>query len=107
MALTDKDYRQLIETTLAHWLDVLDATGAFDELDYADGVLQAETEDGRTFILNRHVPLKQAWLSSPVSGAHHYAYDEARAGWFSTRGGEALEDRLRADLAAVGIAITL
>ncbi|PWR21780.1 frataxin family protein [Zavarzinia compransoris] len=105
MALDDKDYRRQLEACLGHWLDVLEATGAFDELDLADGVLQAETEDGKVFILNRHLPLKQVWLSSPVSGAHHYAFDEGRGGWFSTRGGEALADRLRADLGQIGIGI--
>lgn len=105
MAMDEKQYRDLVEACLNHWLDVLEASAGFDELDLADGVLQAETEDGKTFILNRHVPLRQVWLSSPVSGAHHYAFDEAAGTWHSTRGGEALSDRLSADLATLGILI--
>lgn len=105
MALDDKTYRTLVEECLGYWLDIFEESEGFDELDLADGVLQAETEDGKTFILNRHVPLRQVWLSSPVSGAHHYAYDEASGRWLSTRGGEALADRLAQDLAAIAIDI--
>ncbi|MCF4165789.1 iron donor protein CyaY [Zavarzinia compransoris] len=103
--MDEKRYLDLVEDCLNHWLDVLEASEGFDELDLADGVLQAETEDGKTFILNRHVPLRQVWLSSPVSGAHHYAFDETAGAWHSTRGGEALSVRLVADLAALGIAV--
>ncbi|PWR24465.1 iron donor protein CyaY [Zavarzinia aquatilis] len=105
MAQDDTDFRNRAEHCLAFWLDVFEESEGFDELELIDGVLQAETEDGRTFVLNRHNPLRQVWLSSPVSGAHHYAFDGERDGWFSTRGGEAMTARLVADLAAVGIEV--
>lgn len=105
MALDETDFRSRVEACLAYWLDVFEESEGFDELELVDGVLQAETEDGRTFILNRHNPLRQVWLSSPVSGAHHYAFDEGRDGWFSTRGGEALRDRLVTDLTTIGIEV--
>ena len=36
-----------------------------------------------------------------MSGASHYAWDAARAGWFSTRGGAALGTVLSGDLSSV------
>lgn len=105
MAIDNSLFQTLVNQCLGRWLDRLEDTGGFDDIDLADGVLQAVTEKGQTFILNRHVPLKQVWLSSPVSGAHHYAWNEATGEWLSTRGGEPLETRLVADLASIGIEI--
>ena len=51
----------------------------------------------RTFLLNKHAPLKQLWYSSPVSGAHHY--QAKGTAWVSTRDGSDLEQRLQAELA--------
>jgi frataxin len=105
MALDDSLFQTLVAQCLGRWLDRLEDSDGFDDIDLTDGVLQAETEAGKTFILNRHVPLKQVWLSSPVSGAHHYAWDDGSGEWLSTRGGEPLEARLIADLASLGIEI--
>lgn len=60
------------------------------ELDLEDGVLRIEFEDGRVYLINRHMPLQQIWLSSPKSGAWHFAAahfnDTGSADWLSTRG---------------------
>ncbi len=105
MAMDEKLFHAMVEQTLGRWLDRLEDAEGLDEVGLADGVLQAVTADGKTFILNRHVPLKQIWLSSPVSGAHHYAWDEGSAEWRSTRSGERLDDRVMADLKSLGIEV--
>ncbi|MAI29761.1 MAG: hypothetical protein CMP38_06105 [Rickettsiales bacterium] len=40
-----------------------------------------------TFVLSIHNPSQQIWMSSPVSGAHHFEYREAGDSfkWVSTR----------------------
>ena len=40
-----------------------------------------------TFVLSIHNPTQQIWMSSPVSGAHHFEYKEAgkESKWISTR----------------------
>ncbi len=59
------------------------------ELDLEDGVLRAEFDNG-VYLINRHMPLQQLWLSSPKSGAWHFApayfNDTKSADWLSTRG---------------------
>lgn len=45
-------------------------------VDFIDGVLNVELEDGRLYIINRHLPSTQIWLSSPVSGADYFSYKE-------------------------------
>lgn len=101
MALDDGTFETLAEQTLAAIMDAVDASlGDVLDVDYQDGVLTIETDDGGCFVVNRHLPNRQIWLSSPVSGAAHFAYDEATGRWPSTRGGADLHDRLAAELAA-------
>ncbi|CAN0496665.1 unnamed protein product, partial [Phaeothamnion confervicola] len=78
------------------------------EIELRGGILTIELEDGGQFVVNKHAPTRQIWVSSPVSGAAHYAWDEGAACWRSTRGPDILEARLAADLAqATGRAVTL
>ena len=57
------------------------------EVDYEDENLKIESLEGKgTFIVSIHTPTSQIWLSSPISGAHHF---ESRSSesieWISTR----------------------
>ena len=40
-----------------------------------------------TFVLSIHNPTQQIWMSSPISGAHHFEYKEEgkQVKWISTR----------------------
>ncbi|HNB28327.1 MAG TPA: iron donor protein CyaY [Alphaproteobacteria bacterium] len=64
-----------IESQLGDCLDV----------DLEGGILTIELSDGATYIVNKHAPNRELWLSSPKSGAWHFARGEA--GWRSTRPG--------------------
>ena len=57
-----------------------------DDADLQGGVLTVETDEG-TWVVNKHGPTRQIWLSSPKSGARHFAFDEASQLWKDTRGG--------------------
>jgi frataxin len=61
------------------------------------GVLTVEGEAG-TWIINKHAATQQVWLSSPKSGARHYAFEAARGLWQDTRGGADLLTTLSAEL---------
>lgn len=61
------------------------------------GILTVEGGAG-TWIVNKHAPTQQIWLSSPVSGARHYAYDAGLGQWQDTRGGGDLLTVLGAEL---------
>ena len=57
------------------------------EVDYENENLRIDSLEGKgTFIVSIHTPTSQIWLSSPVSGAHHF---ESRSPesieWISTR----------------------
>lgn len=64
------------------------------------GVLTVEG-DGGTWVVNKHAPTKQIWLSSPKSGARHYAFDEGSGLWRDTRGAGDLMTTLAGELGAV------
>jgi frataxin len=87
-----------IDEQLGDWLEV-EMTG---------GILQLELPDGGTYVINKHVPNREIWMSSPKSGAWHFAAD-AEGAWRSTRSGhEALLDLLSQELAvASGRAVRL
>ena len=78
-----------IEEQLGDWLDV--------ELN--GGILQIELPDGGAYVINKHAPNREIWMSSPKSGAWHFAGGEGGA-WQSTRGSQELAALLAGELAA-------
>ena len=65
-----KRFRVLSEDFLTDLTDALDETDSnvFEEVNYADGVLNIEMSDSRCYVLNKQQPNMQIWLSSPISG---------------------------------------
>ncbi len=61
------------------------------------GVLTVEGDEG-TWIVNKHAPTRQVWLSSPKSGARHYAFAQDSGLWQDTRGGADLLTTLSLEL---------
>ena len=61
------------------------------------GVLTVEGGGG-TWIVNKHAPTRQIWLSSPKSGARHYAFEAGSGLWRDTRGGADLLATLSSEL---------
>jgi frataxin len=84
------------ETLADRVLDALEAA-CEDEAERQGGVLTLDREDG-TWVVNKHAPTRQIWLSSPKSGARHYAFDEAAGLWKDTRGGGDLMSLLSLEL---------
>ncbi len=78
------------ETNAVHFLESLQSQfencfGDAADIELSEGVLSLELEDGGVYLINRHIPLQQIWLSSPQSGAWHFAPSEG-GNWISTRG---------------------
>ncbi len=56
------------------------------EVDYEGDNLVIESQTKKVFILSIHEPTSQIWLSSPLSGAHHFEKSTTNSGvWTSTR----------------------
>jgi frataxin len=84
------------ETLADSLLECLEA-GIGDDAELQGGVLTLEADEG-TWVVNKHAPTQQVWLSSPRSGARHYGFDEASGLWKDTRGGADLLSTLNAEL---------
>ena len=66
-----------------------DTVGDLMDVDLEGGVLTIELDSGGQYVINKHAPMKQIWVSSPASGAAHFDFDPDRALWMNGRtGGE-------------------
>ena len=75
------------------------------DVDLEGGILTIGLPDGGTYLVNKHGPNREIWLSSPKSGAWHFRHDP-EAGWISTRevdGARPQLHRLLADELATAI----
>ena len=101
--MTERDegeFDRLAGATLERLANALDeGLGAEADVDFSGGILTVTLDSGGQYVLNRHGPNRQIWLSSPRSGASHYAFDAAKGAWVGTRSGRTLAAVLAEDLA--------
>lgn len=97
-------------------VDALEHPGV-EEVSCSGGVLTLETANKGTYIINKQAPNTQLWLSSPLSGPHHYNMvvlkegarhnnDDGSGGeeavrWVSDRDGHSLKERLEEELTGI------
>lgn len=99
--MDDREFAAEADRTLQRLQDAVERAlaDADPEIELRGGILTIELADGGQFVVNKHAPTRQIWVSSPVSGAAHYAWDGVAGRWRSTRSPDLLEERLAADLA--------
>jgi frataxin len=109
MALDEAIFEKLATATLSRLADVIeDGLADHVEVELQGGILTVELDDGGQYVINKHGPNRQIWLSSPKSGAWHFAWDEAREAWISTRAPATLNGLLSQELtAATGTSVAL
>jgi frataxin len=91
-------FHAVADRTLAALLETIENTlGDELDVDLQGGILSIELASGGQYVINKHVPNRQIWLSSPASGASHFAYRPGR-GWTSTRGDAVLHELLAQEL---------
>jgi frataxin len=95
--MSDSAFEALADSLLAALEEGIGAADAGPDAELQGGILTVDGEDG-TWIVNKHAPTRQVWLSSPRSGARHYAFDAASGQWKDTRGGTDLLSHLSAEL---------
>jgi frataxin len=100
--MDERAFETLADRTLQHLFARIDEELADAvEADLRGGILTLELDDGRQYVINKHAPNRQIWMSSPVSGASHYQHDAASGEWRSTRDGASLAARLAGELATL------
>lgn len=97
--MSESEFLDLAEATLAAIERAVDATDADLEATRAGNVLTIELGDGSKVIINSQAPMQQMWVAGK-SGAFHYARDGAR--WIDTRDGSELYIALSRLISAQG-----
>lgn len=107
--MESQEFEALAAETLETLFDALeDAIGDAVDVDLEGSILTIELEDGRQYIINKHAPSREIWVSSPVSGAAHYRFEREAGAWVSTRDGSVMMETLAGELStATGESVNL
>ena len=87
--MDESSFERLAGRTLDALFDALDAGLEDGDVEFEGGILTVELSDGGKYVINRHAPNRQIWVSSPRSGAWHF--ERRGDAWVSTRGSERLD----------------
>ena len=81
------EFKKIALETLDDIFNLVESNFDNYEVDYEDENLKIESLEGKgTFIVSIHTPTSQIWLSSPISGAHHFESRSLESiEWISTR----------------------
>ncbi len=100
MGISESEFEALANETLEYLMETVENTlGDQLDVDLEDGILSIELDSGGQYIINRHRPNRQIWMSSPASGAAHFDYRDG-VGWVATRGAQELCATLAEELSA-------
>jgi len=99
MPLSETTFITVVDATLGRLTGMIEAMDSEDvlEIEQTSGMLTIELPSGRQFVINRQIPARQIWLSSPLSGGLRFDYDEDDKVWKLTDG-RRLDTLLKADL---------
>ena len=108
MIKSESAFETVADETLGDLFENLeDALGEVADVDLQGGILTMELDAGGQYVINKHAPNRQIWMSSPFSGASHYDYAENQDAWIAARDGSNLLLRLAEELTkATGIPLT-
>lgn len=80
--MDDSNFLVVVDATLQNIQEMIEeAFKDLFEVDYQEGVLTITLESEEEYVLNRHLPQHQIWLSSPVSGTHYFNYNADTGRW--------------------------
>jgi CyaY protein len=82
--MNDLKFATKIEETLNHIADRIEEQDVNYEvdIDFDGDILNLETKHGM-YVINKQSAAKELWLSSPISGPKHFAYDNEALKWIT------------------------
>tara|TARA_Y100000589_G_C27147981_1_gene627713 strand:+ start:1192 stop:1503 length:312 start_codon:yes stop_codon:yes gene_type:complete len=82
----EDNLKNIAQKTLDDFFSLIEENHEDFEVDFEEEVLKFEKDD-QIYILSFHEPTSQIWLSSPISGAHHFELKDKKnsKSWYSTR----------------------
>ena len=84
--MLELEFNKLANQELNYLLEQIESQLIGDncDIDLLDGILYIKLKNSSEYVINKHGPSKQIWLSSPISGGLHFAYSSAQAKWISS-----------------------
>tara|TARA_Y100000287_G_C13909748_1_gene204786 strand:- start:47 stop:352 length:306 start_codon:yes stop_codon:yes gene_type:complete len=81
-----QDFKKLAKKAFDNIFDLVEKKYQDFDIDYEEDNLIIEVNN-LTFVLSIHNPMSQIWLSSPISGAHHFELKKENEEyvWMNTR----------------------
>ena len=80
------DFMNQVHDTLQGLAEMLEnQLDEHNDIDIREGFLQITFPAGHIWLLNRHGPTQEIWLSSPITGGLHFRFHEDIQRWISTR----------------------
>ena len=97
--MDENQFSKVVETELTLLYNILDdKSEELDiEVDFSGDVIYITTATDQQFVINRHTPTKQIWLSSPKSGASYFLFDANKNQW-PNKSGEILREKINNEL---------
>jgi iron donor protein CyaY len=87
------DFHKTSSIALNQLADFFESSWPNADVDLLEDVLIVLLPGDKQYVINKHGVTQQVWLSSPFTGAHHFAYQEDA--WRCTRTEKLLSDLLR------------
>lgn len=101
MSLDESRFASLADPLLERIADAVEDAMEDADADLHAGILTLTLPGIGQYVINKHSPNREIWLSSPRSGAHHFAWNGEK--WMSTRNPEI--ELLGLLLAEIGVAV--
>jgi frataxin len=91
------DFNHLAQLRLTQLFEMLQEPGKYQDLevDLNNDILYITLPDNGQYVINKHYPSQQIWLSSPITGASYFSYHEEK---FINKNQEELQDKILKEL---------
>lgn len=75
--MDETEYHKLAIIPLEELLEFAEALEASHEIEaeLEEGILSITMPDGKQYVINKHTPSRQVWVSSPYSGAGYFEFN--------------------------------
>ena len=85
MPVQESEFIRLADQELHYLQERLEllADENIDDIDLLEGILYIKLRDSSEYVINKHYPSLQIWVSSPISGGYHFSYIALKSGWWT------------------------
>ncbi len=76
-------FQDMADAWLNQMFEILEAEDdeAVLDIDLEEGIMTIDVDEDNTFVISKHAPSKQLWLSSPLSGGLHFDATDGGTDW--------------------------